>query len=1004
MKTLYRTNAIFFVLFFMGASHASSDINTIDYGLKALGINTSITYTKTQQGPGSIYGQLYNHESGDLLNDGTKFSVYLFKKHPRFDDWDLINSVNAVNGYYEFTDLEIGQYILYANWRPADDPSTKYDNPFLSDFWSPSGDYNCDPCDFKQALALELADSEPSFQANFQLRKASVIQVWLKTDEFEYISKAPPVYSIDSSGIRRSYQFLDYPNIINKIEPGPIEFIARFLLPTGEYRIYAENDQFKGRILGEDGYCQNCEYRVRAGQGQVFTLNNNQLFYVPDLQLDQPTGTIYGLSETQSVTPNIMDFNKQNQFFKPPVITQNYNNDDYPYNLTLTGLNSGYYFLNFNNNTELSGSPADPNYFSYSTVYGDDYCDFPHCDYDQLTPILVRDKQTTMLRPQNVAPNGGMIVGNIQDPISQDNSILMDPGVQSTNIRDFWLSAYNEDHKLITTNIVSGPFRLTLPPGHYYLKTGHGQYGFNNRHYVNTLYPGNDCAGLYCDFSQGSLIEVKAGEETHINDINLTRGLGIKGRVIDSETADGLQGIEVQIYDANQYLVSTVLTDVDGYYSHWGLLPGDYYVRTKNGNLSTHEQYYIHNPYIGGFVNHLYPSTNCPNNQCDFTSVQAITLSSNDKDMINFSLTAGEPFTGTIKDEKSGNPLIYKRIKIFQSDGTQVGNHLSDKLGGFTTSALLAGDYKILVDGGYLYLDKAVGNENQDCLFEACLWSDAQAITLPSEPLDIQLTHKKDVLPHYTGMWFNHEESGHGLQLEVLDQDNTAILYVTWFAHMNGEPMWLTGSGPLLGDRAFVNLIITDGQDFPASTNPKIWGELRINFDNLYHASLSWQPLLDGFEAGELNVERLTIPTIPEEDAYLNADLKLDACVTGSYYDPERSGEGIQITALGNPSTHLSYNWYTYWGDKQFWLTGQGDFNQDTIESLAYYTTGVNFTPDFNPDDLEIVPWGEVDIRKTPGDKLEVTLTPNTHHSDFEQRTIELIRNSSPFPKNCGLH
>ena len=258
--------------------------------------------------------------------------------------------------------------------------------------------------------------------------------------------------------------------------------------------------------------------------------------------------------------------------------------------------------------------------------------------------------------------------------------------------------------------------------------------------------------------------------------------------------------------------------------------------------------------------------------------------------------------------------------------------------------------------------------------------------------------------PDYTGMWYNPEETGHGLQLESLELNNQAILYATWFAHVNGEPIWLTGSGPLVGNQATVNLLITDGHDFPVSANPRNWGELNVKFDNLNQAKLTWQPSLEGFETGELAVERLTIPTLPHEEAsYYAENPNLDACLTGSYYDPEHNGEGIQITALGNPSNHLSFNWYTYLGDKQFWFTGQGDFNQDTVESKAYYTKGVNFTPDFNPNNLEIIPWGDVTIRKTPLAKLEVEFTPNLEHSAFEQRTVQLIRNSSPFSIKCGV-
>lgn len=256
--------------------------------------------------------------------------------------------------------------------------------------------------------------------------------------------------------------------------------------------------------------------------------------------------------------------------------------------------------------------------------------------------------------------------------------------------------------------------------------------------------------------------------------------------------------------------------------------------------------------------------------------------------------------------------------------------------------------------------------------------------------------------PDYTGMWYNPEQSGHGLQLESLKINNESILYITWFAHFDAKPIWITGSGPIQGRQTELDLIITDGRDFPANMNAQLWGKLSVEFNNPQQANLSWEPVLDGFENGELAIERLTQPTTPEQNTdFYQSNTNLDACLTGSYYDPERSGEGIQITALGSPVNRISYNWYSYLGDKQFWFTGQGDINQDSVNSTAYYTQGVNFTPEFNPDNLEIVGWGDMRIQKISRDELEVEFTPNENHSEFEQRTVRLIRNTTPFPDAC---
>ncbi len=1000
----------FFCLFLLSTTHAKTDYKVnYNYFGESLTDQKSLAQLKqNNQGVGLIQGRLFDRDSGNQLSEDIKFYAVLYKKHPRFSSWDAVASVDSGEGqYYEFSGLAFGDYAVVVSWSYQNFENSNYETAFLPTIWSPTGGDACNYCEPIKEQAISLTTANPQFEADFLLTKAAVLDLHLLAPDSADVSGYPFIYSLDALGIKRNNR-LTVTNV-NSDPFGTTTYSTKavFLLPEGDYRIYIGQGRYQGAIYGESEPCRYCEFKVNLGAGQSISLSKNKP-KTTEITMKKIHGGIKGLiKDFEQPFIQLVDFNYDGNPFNEEIRDNSDLHSEYPSELIVRNLADGYYMMTIRNDANPFSDPStNPNHYAYSTVYGGDYCDRPHCDFENLTPILVRKNQTTLLRPQNTKPTGGRIIGHILDPFTSDGYPITDSTTDApyaSFYRANWLSIYNEDKELITTNYASGPFQFNLPAGNYYIKTGHGNFGFTNRYYASSLYPNVDCAGLYCDFSQATLIEVKKDQTTDVGDIALKRGQGIKGQVTDSHTGQGLGGIRVELLDSDQHLVSSSLTSADGYYSHWGLLPGKYYLRTDNGSKHLNEKYNNYKPHTGGYINQLYPNTSCPNNQCDFSQVTPITMTNDDIDNFDFSLMAGEQLSGTVTDKNSGAPLYKKRIKVYQTDGTQVGNHLTDKLGGFTTSALLPGDYKILVDGGYLYLDKAVGNNDKDCLFEDCEWADAQAISLSSEPLDIQLTHKKDVLPHYTGMWFNPEESGHGLQFEVLDQDNAAILYVTWFAHVDGEPIWLTGSGPLLGDRAFVDLIMTDGQDFPGSMNAQMWGELRIKFDDLNHASMSWQPLLEGFETGQLAVERLTIPTIPEEDAYVNADLNFDACVTGSYYDPERNGEGIQITALGNPSNHLSFNWYTYRGDEQFWFTGQGDFNQDTVESLAYYTRGTGFTPDFNPNQVQLTYWGEVSIKKLPRDKIEVKFTPNTEHSDFEQRTVELIRNSSPFEMDCGF-
>jgi hypothetical protein len=75
---------------------------------------------------------------------------------------------------------------------------------------------------------------------------------------------------------------------------------------------------------------------------------------------------------------------------------------------------------------------------------------------------------------------------------------------------------------------------------------------------------------------------------------------------------------------------------------------------------------------------------------------------------------------------------------------------------------------------------------------------------------------------------------------------------------------------------------------------------------------------------------------------------------SGMWYDPVRSGEGLQLEIL-SPDVAL-IEWYTYDAQgKQRWIQGVGNIAGDSIQFPQVYTTqGGKFGPAFNPDDVKV--------------------------------------------------
>ncbi|MEE4175842.1 MAG: spondin domain-containing protein [Xanthomonadales bacterium] len=120
----------------------------------------------------------------------------------------------------------------------------------------------------------------------------------------------------------------------------------------------------------------------------------------------------------------------------------------------------------------------------------------------------------------------------------------------------------------------------------------------------------------------------------------------------------------------------------------------------------------------------------------------------------------------------------------------------------------------------------------------------------------------------HSGTWYDADQDGQGLVIEITGSDGADGLraVVSWYTYRadgSGDPLWLIGEGPVLGDTAIVDLVQANGaifgEDFMASDVLRsIWGEVRITFESCTEATLVFDAADAAFGSGTQALSRLT--------------------------------------------------------------------------------------------------------------------------------------------------
>lgn len=233
----------------------------------------------------------------------------------------------------------------------------------------------------------------------------------------------------------------------------------------------------------------------------------------------------------------------------------------------------------------------------------------------------------------------------------------------------------------------------------------------------------------------------------------------------------------------------------------------------------------------------------------------------------------------------------------------------------------------------------------------------------------------KAITKNTAGPWYNPDQSGHGLFLEVSQGANAAPDTITtyWYAFLNNQPVWILGTGPTDGNSATLDMFVTDGAQSPPNFNSNDvniipWGELGLDFDLQNNVTVSWDSVISDFGSGSMDMTQL---------AFVSDSPK--ACLSGSYSDPAQPGHGYVVEIIGSAGAEVVLvTWYNYDNNgNQIWLIGSAPLQGDSATVPVSLFEGGAFPPNFVPGDVTGQEWGTLELDFSRLNALTVSWTAN---------------------------
>lgn len=231
-----------------------------------------------------------------------------------------------------------------------------------------------------------------------------------------------------------------------------------------------------------------------------------------------------------------------------------------------------------------------------------------------------------------------------------------------------------------------------------------------------------------------------------------------------------------------------------------------------------------------------------------------------------------------------------------------------------------------------------------------------------------------DINSTLSGVWYNANQSGHGLNVVVMDE-NTTIVY--WYVyHTDGTPMFLITVGQNQGNQVtgptYYNTGMKFGEFNPNDIQETVWGTSTVTFNDCNNALLQYSFDDPAYGSGTIAMQRI---------ASVARSKCTDSPLHGTYFGAwEESGEiGYGIATLFEDG----YMVFAAEGDAsgdvgvgEWWVTGNDSF---AFEATSYSVFGgwvdLSGSGNFNEDALTASYTGNGAFAATPMPSFQHSLS-----------------------------
>ncbi len=225
-----------------------------------------------------------------------------------------------------------------------------------------------------------------------------------------------------------------------------------------------------------------------------------------------------------------------------------------------------------------------------------------------------------------------------------------------------------------------------------------------------------------------------------------------------------------------------------------------------------------------------------------------------------------------------------------------------------------------------------------------------------------------------TALYYDPARNGEGFSLETLN--SSGDFWLQWFTYNEqGEASWYVASdGALAANALAANTLYTvNGGEFgpgfdPDQTEFEQFGQLEFIFDAAGGLQQRGYSKYINPQTGA--VFRFVIEPFTQAEGFINQPNNTQdfdaAALTGSWYDPERNGEGFHLQILTDQTALVHWYSFTPTGEKQWMVASGGLISYPTDDTAliefsdVYTATGGVFGPDFNPNDIILEHWGSL--------------------------------------------